>query len=157
MAKLVTNMRCIASQVVERCTLIEEAFTQESWTPPKMPNKYYAIMVLLLWNSLTHGVQAMDNVIFIVDYFYLISVYLNEQSTHTITVSNQVCYPPSWHKVMWHRFVNTRGGLGRNIFCDLYNEHVNKLLKMIANMGSNPIKEALQRSARSVSTLQAVC
>lgn len=28
------------------------------------------------------------------------------------------------HQVMWHRFVNVRGGLGRNIPCDLHNEHV---------------------------------
>lgn len=60
--------------------------------------------------------------------------------------------------MMWHRFVNTEGGLGRNIPCDLYNEHINKLLKeIIVNMGPNITKEALQRSARSVSTLQAVC
>ena len=66
--------------------------------------------------------------------------------------------PQLAHEVMWHRFVNTRGGVGRNIPCDLYNEHVNKLLKeIIANMGSNLTKEALQRSARSVSTLQALC
>ena len=27
----------------------------------------------------------------------------------------------------WNRFVNIHGGLGHNIPCDLYNEHVNKL------------------------------
>ena len=53
--------------------------------------------------------------------------------------------------------VNTRGGIGRNIPCDLY-EFVNKLLKhIITSMGSNITEESLQRAARSVSTLQAIC
>ena len=34
-------------------------------------------------------------------------------------------------QILWDKFVNTRGGLGHNIPCDLYNEHVNKLLKHI--------------------------
>ena len=32
---------------------------------------------------------------------------------------------------MWHRFVNTKGEIGRNIPCDLYNEHINRLIKFI--------------------------
>ena len=32
--------------------------------------------------------------------------------------------PQLAHQVLWDRFVNTRGGPGRNIPCDLYNEHV---------------------------------
>ena len=62
------------------------------------------------------------------------------------------------HHIKWDRFINTRGGKGRNIPCDLHNEHVNKLLKdVIANMGANMTEEALKRSARSVSMLQAFC
>lgn len=61
------------------------------------------------------------------------------------------------HQVMWNRFVNVRGGLGRNIPCDLHNEHVNKLLKhIIVNMGSNFKEGALQRAARSVTALAAI-
>lgn len=56
---------------------------------------------------------------------------------------------------MWNRFVNTHGGLGRNIPCDLHNEHVNKLLKkIVTNMGSNVTEKALHQSARCVSTLE---
>ena len=59
---------------------------------------------------------------------------------------------------MYDRFVNTRGGIERNIPCDLYNEFVNKLLKhIISSMGSNLTEESLQRAARSVSMLQAIC
>ena len=57
---------------------------------------------------------------------------------------------------MAYRYVNTRRSLGRNIPCDLYNEHINKLIKLIliVNMGPNLTKE---RSARSISTLQRLC
>lgn len=41
----------------------------------------------------------------------------------------QILSPNLLHQIKWHRFVNTRGGLGSNIPCDLYNEHVNKLVK----------------------------
>ena len=62
------------------------------------------------------------------------------------------------HQVLWNRFVNVRGGPGKNIPCDLHNEHVNKQLKyIIQNMGPNLIEKALQRAARSVSTLQTIC
>lgn len=66
--------------------------------------------------------------------------------------------PQLAHQVLWHRFVNTKGGLGNNIQMDLYNEHVVKLVKKIIRcMGPNLTEKALQRAARSVSTLQAVC
>ena len=35
--------------------------------------------------------------------------------------------PSLAYQVMWHRFVNTKGGIGRNIPCDLYNEQANQV------------------------------
>ena len=65
--------------------------------------------------------------------------------------------PQLAHQVLWDRFVNTRGGLGNNIQMDLYNEHIVRLVKKIIRcMGANLTEKALQRAARSVSTLQAV-
>lgn len=59
------------------------------------------------------------------------------------------------HQIKWNRFVNTHGGLGRNIPCDLHNEHVNKQIKeIITNMGANLKEEALTRAARSVTALE---
>ena len=58
-------------------------------------------------------------------------------------------------QIKWNRCVNTHGGLGRNIPCDLHNEHINKLFKeIITNMGANLTDEAMQRAARSVTTLR---
>ena len=62
------------------------------------------------------------------------------------------------HHILWDRFINTKGGIGHNIPCDLHNEHINKLLKeLIVNMGSNITQEALQRAARSVSAIDRIC
>ena len=59
---------------------------------------------------------------------------------------------------MWHRFVNVKGGEGKTIPSDLFNEHVNNQLKVIiANMRPNLTEAALQRAALSVSTLHAIC
>ena len=60
--------------------------------------------------------------------------------------------------ILWDRFINIRGGMGRNIPCDLHNEHVNKLLKeVIANMGSNLTEVALRLAAQSVSAMETIC
>ena len=54
--------------------------------------------------------------------------------------------------------MNTNGGLGHNIPCDLHNEHVNKLFKeAISNMGANFTEEAsIRAAARSVSLLERI-
>ena len=66
--------------------------------------------------------------------------------------------PNATHQVTWHRFVNSKGGIGKNIQCDLYNEHVNRLVKyIIQNQGPNLTEASLQRAARSVSTLHRIC
>lgn len=67
-----------------------------------------------------------------------------------------IALPPSLStQIKWNRFVNTHGGLGRNIPCNLYNEHINKLFKeIITNMGANLTDESMQRAARAVTTLQ---
>ena len=70
---------------------------------------------------------------------------------------NATLSPNLAHQVIWNRFVNVKGGLGRNIPCDLHNEHVNKLLKQIVvNMGSNLTEKAVQRAARSITALDAI-
>lgn len=69
-----------------------------------------------------------------------------------------VLSPHLAHHILWDRFINTKGGMGRNIPCDLHNEHMNKMLKeVIANMGSNLTEVALHRAAQSVSAIKAIC
>ena len=72
--------------------------------------------------------------------------------------ANITLSPNLAHQVIWNRFVNVKGGAGKNIPCDLFNEHVNKQLKIIiCNMGSNLTETALQRAARSVTCLHNLC
>ena len=60
------------------------------------------------------------------------------------------------HHLTWGRFVNTHGGYGHNIPCDLHNEHVNKLFKdIIGNMGANFTEQASTQAARAVTSLAA--
>ena len=71
---------------------------------------------------------------------------------------NVVLSPNLAHQVKWHRFLNTRGGLGMNIPCDLYNEHVNKVIKcIIQNMGSNLTEKSLQRAVHYVAPFHQIC
>ena len=58
------------------------------------------------------------------------------------------------HQLTWGRFVNAQGGKGKNIPCDLHNEHVNRVFKeVVANMGSNFTQESSTRVARCVTSL----
>ena len=60
--------------------------------------------------------------------------------------------------IIWDRFINTRGGIGKNVPCDLHNEHIKRLVKhIISCMRENMTEEALKRAARSVSTLETLC
>lgn len=60
-------------------------------------------------------------------------------------------------QLTWGRFINTHGGLGRNVPCDLHNEHSNKLFKeAIAHMGANFTEDATTRVARSVTFISHV-
>ncbi len=62
--------------------------------------------------------------------------------------------PDLVHQLTWGRFVNTHGGNGRNIPCDLHNEHVNKQFKgIIRNMGANFTETASTRSVTKISHL----
>ena len=71
--------------------------------------------------------------------------------------TNAVLSPNLAHQVKWNRFINVKGGIGRNIPCDLFNEHMNRLIKkIIMNMGSNLTEDSLQKAARSVSTLSSI-
>lgn len=64
-----------------------------------------------------------------------------------------VLSPNLAHQVKWHRFVNTKGGVGNNLPCDLY--IMNMLISLLKTslfirMGSNLTEEALQRAVRSI-------
>ena len=78
-------------------------------------------------------------------------------SWETLRLQFQLVFlPPTIsHQLKWNRSINTHGGIGRNIPCDLHNEHMNKLFKeIVKNMGPNLTEQAVMRAARSVTALQ---
>ena len=61
------------------------------------------------------------------------------------------------HQLIWDRFVNTHGGMGHNLLCNLHNEHVNKALKgAIRHMGANFSQNALTNVALSITYMVSV-
>ena len=60
------------------------------------------------------------------------------------------------HRILWSRFVNTKGGLGHNISCDLHMEHLNCAFKThLGTAGGNVTEKTLLRTGKALSTLQA--
>ena len=65
--------------------------------------------------------------------------------------------PTLVHQLTWGRFVNTQGGKGHNLPCDLHNEHVNRVFKeVVANMGSNFTQVSSTRVARCITSLNTI-
>ena len=50
---------------------------------------------------------------------------------------------------MWSRFVNSRGGVGHNISCDLHMEHLNRALKTaLSGLGANVSQGSIARASK---------
>ena len=87
---------------------------------------------------------------------FLLHFYANGRTKYTwkaLRLQLQVISLPPYlsSQIKWNRFVNTHGGLGRNIPCDLFNEHVNKLFnEIISNMGANLSDKPLQRAVTTL-------
>ena len=139
-------VRGIAQKVVDRLTLVESAFLSgESDSDDRMYNYtrvlcHYGTLVTEFRDAWAEGDGER-----IVRCWKLFMPHFKQAGCSKYAlealrqqIQLQVLSPNLAHQVKWHHFVNTRGGMGRNIPCDLYNEHVNKLVKIIIqNMGSN--------------------
>ena len=163
-----TYVRQLATQVVEKCTLIEHAFTDEK-VVDLGDHVYNYARVLCHFGALVMEftdawAEGDSERIFRCWRLFLPHFKVKNHTKYALEALRlqfqvtAVLSPQLAHQILWDRFVNTRGGLGHNIPCDLYNEHVNKMLKhIITSMGSNLTEAALQRAARSVSMLQEIC
>ena len=161
-------MTHLASKVVEQCTLVEHAYTDVAVSDAGDHVHNYA---RVLWHlgalvlEFTDGWAEGDGERAYRCWRLLLPHFKAANHTKYALEAlrlqfhvKAVLSPQLAQQILWDRFVNTRGGMGRNIPCDLYNEHVNKLLKhIIASMGANLTAGSLQRAARSVSTLQTIC
>ena len=68
-----------------------------------------------------------------------------------------VLSPRLSHQLLWSRFINTRGRRGHNIPCDLFNEHLNRLVKeAVGNLRANQTGKATVRVSWAIGTLHPV-
>ena len=161
-------VKSIAVQVVEKCTLVDGAVTRENVINVNDGVYNYA-RVLCHYGALVmefrdawaegDGERVYNCWRLFLPHF--LTSNCRKYALEALRLQFQVRAVLSPHlaqHILWDRFVNTAGGAGRNVPCDLHNEHVNKLLKhVIVNMGSNLTEEALRRAAKSVSMLHAIC
>ena len=161
-------VRSVALQVVERCTLVDGALTRK--TVSNINDGVYSYAhVLCHYDALImefcdacaegDGDRVYNCWRFFLPHFMTSNCRKYALELDALQLQLQVKAVLSLELVqdiLWDHFINTKGGEGRNIPCDLHNEHVNKLLKhVIVNMGSN-LTDALQRAAMSVSMLNAI-
>ena len=153
----------ISRQVVGKCSIVSEAMLRQQVTPTT--DGVYDARVLCHHASLVYefrdALAEGDGERICRCWKVLLMHFYNAQRTkyawEALKLQFQLAVlPPSLsHQVKWGRFFNTHGGPGRNIPCDLFNEHLNKLFKdVIQNMGSNITDEAVKRAARSVTGLR---
>ena len=61
------------------------------------------------------------------------------------------------HRLTWGRFVNWRGGQGRNIACDMAQEICNRVSKdVVRGMGPNKIAKAMTRASKAAAGVQQI-
>ena len=159
----------IATKVVERLTLVDSAFVTPGEISDSDDTCYNYARVLCHYGSLVMefrdawGVGQGERMVRCWRLFmpHFQNAGRTKYSLAALNIqfqTNATLSPNAAHQVMWHRFVNSKGGMGNNIPCDLYNEHINKQIKyIIQNMGPNLTETSLQRAARSVSTLHCIC
>ena len=162
-------IRGLAQQIVDKATIVDSAYL-----PCDIPEEHisdavynysrvlchYGALVTEFRDALTEGdgERVMRCWRLFMPHFKTAGCTKYALEALRLHIQLKTLSPNLAHQVKWHRFVNTRGGLGRNIPCDLHNEQVNKVVKMIIqNMGPNLTEQALQRAVRCVSPLLEIC
>ena len=159
----------IATQVVDRLTLVDSAFLAPGEMVDSGDTCYNYARVMCHFGSLVmefrdawaegDGERVIRCWRLFLPHFQVAGHTKYSLAAFNVQLQTKATLSPNAaHQVMWHRFVNTKGGMGNNIPCDLYNEYINRLVKyIIQNMGSNLTEASLQRAARSVSSLHSIC
>jgi len=139
----------IAKKVVDRLTLVESAFVDPGEITDSGDTCYNYARVLCHYGSLLmefrdawaegDGERVIRCWRLFLPHFQASGRTKYSLAAFNVQLQTKVTLSPNdAHQVMWHRFVNSRGGMGNNIPCDLYNEHINRLVKhIIRNMGPN--------------------
>ena len=144
----------VAKLVADRCTLIDGTFSHDT-APDKDDGVYNYARVLCHYGSLVmelidawhegDGQRVLCCWKLFLLHFKVAGCTKYALAALNLQFETMCTFSPNLaHQVTWHRFVNVKGGAGNNIPCDLFNEHINKLLKsIISNMDSNLTESAL--------------
>ena len=157
------DLNHLATKIVDECTIVTEAILRQP-LEESGDGKYNYARVLCHYTALAteflDGWSEGDGVRVLRCWkVFLLHFYTDRRTKYafeSLRVQLQLAsLPPHLvSQITWDRFVNTHGGSGRNIPCDLHNEHINCLFKeIVGNMGSNFTQEASTKAARAVSSL----
>ena len=79
------------------------------------------------------------------------------EALHLLCQYSFLLPPRQAEQLIWSRFVNTQGVVGRNIPLDLHLEHLNRLCKTtIAHLGVNKTEDAIVRCSKALGTVHSV-
>ena len=159
----VINLKQLATKIVDEFTIISEAILCKpvAESSDSMYNYtrvlcHYAALVTEFLDGWSEG----DGIRVLRCWkVFLLHFYADRRTKYafeTLRLQFQLAsLPPHLiSQLTWDRFINTNGGNGHNIPCDLHNEHINCLFKeIVGNMGANFTKEASTRAARAVTSL----
>ena len=92
---------------------------------------------------------------------YLLPIFKSSRRTnYSIEVFNFLyqyhftASPMHAEQMLWSRFINTHGILGRNIPCDQHMEHLNRVAKdAIKNLGANKTENGFVRVGKAIGTI----
>ena len=92
---------------------------------------------MFLWfRSTGHTNYTIEAMTLLTQYYFLFTPRLAEQ-------------------LIWSRFINTHGGLGRNIPADLHMEHLNRICKQaVAHLGANKTPASILKISHALGMLQ---
>lgn len=100
--------------------------------------RYWKFLVII-FKSTSHRNYAKESVNMLYHYHYMLSERQKSE-------------------LLWSRFVNTKGGRGKNIPSDLHMEHLNRRLKsVLRGMGSSISPDRIKRAGQSIQVVQRVC
>lgn len=118
----------------------------------------------LLYAEFADGIRAGSGIRVIRCWKFLMLVYKAAQRKNysceafaLLAQMNFILSPRLSQQLKWSRFVNTRGGKGNNIPCDLHMEHLNRVLKDgIKGLGANKTEKAITRLGKCISSFDQI-
>ena len=158
-----TFVRTLATKVVDKCTFISEPFLGQQINSGEdhiynyaRQLCHYASLIAEFTDAWSEGdgTRVIRCWKLFLPHFFATSRTKYALQALRLQLQLMTLQPQLVSQLTWGRFINTKGGPGRNIPCDLHNEHTNKVFKeVVGNMGSNFTQKSSTRVARCITSL----